>query len=216
MDKKTSYDRKRDARYYPIADVRAEEGEGKRRVTGYAVVFDSLSESIGGMFREVIRPGAFRKSLQESDVLAFWNHDTSEVLGRRANGTLVLEEDAHGVRFVLDMPDTARGRDAYELIKRGDVQSMSFGFSAIKDRASVSEDGELLREVLEAQLYEISPVTFPAYRATEVEARALATERELVIPAAGGDGEPDPSAIHSADVAAWLEWKRKQLQLVEM
>lgn len=216
MDKKTSYDRRRDARYYPIAEIRADDAEGKRRVTGYAAVFDSISEPIGGVFREVIRPGAFRKSLQESDVLAFWNHDTGEVLGRRANGTLFLEEDAHGLRFTLDMPDTARGRDAYELIKRGDVQNMSFGFTAIKDEAALTEDGELLRVVREAQLYEISPVTWPAYRATEVEARGLVTERELMIPATEGEGEPGTSATHSDGPEVELEHKRRQLQLMEI
>lgn len=203
-------------RYFPITDVRAED-DGALKIGGYAAVFNSLSEPIGGMFREVIRRGAFTKTLQESDVVAVWNHDTGEPLGRRSNGTLSLDEDEHGLRFDLTMASTQRGRDAHELIRRGDVKEMSFGFAVVKERwtrdASAAMD---TRELLEVALFEISPVTFPAYAATEVEARGVferRTQRNTEFHET--TEEPGTNANHSeagTDVAALL----LEQQLIEM
>lgn len=141
-------------------------------ITGYAAVFDSLSEDLGG-FREIIRPGAFARSLEESpDVFAFYQHDSSKVLGRTTAGTLSVSEDDHGLRFEITPPDGPTGRDALEAVRRGDVTSMSFGFLVEQDRMLKQPDGTVLRELLDIHLLEVSPVTFPAYQATSAEVRS--------------------------------------------
>lgn len=147
------------------------EGGGAPMIRGYAAVFDSPSEPIGfDGFTEVVKPGAFAKSLQESDVRALWNHEPGQVLGRSSAGTLRLAEDAHGLAVEIDPP--AWAAPFVESIRRGDVSQMSFGFQTIKDRFSTTEDGKTVRELIEVRLYDVSPVAFPAYQETSVEARS--------------------------------------------
>lgn len=161
-------------RVVPMDELRAEENEGKRILSGYATVFDRETV-IGNWFREVIRAGAFSKTITEFDQAALWNHDSGKPLARRSQGTLTLVEDEKGLRFTMEIGDQSWARDAFESIKRGDVQGMSFGFQIIKARWTMNQDEtkpeELdLREVLEVKLYEISPVTFPQYEGTSVKA----------------------------------------------
>lgn len=144
-----------------------------RSVAGYASVFNSMSEDLGG-FREIITPGAFRSVLDNKpDIRALINHDTGRVIGRTAAGTLSLEEDRTGLRFNVSLPPTPEGNALYTSIQRGDISGASFGFRLDYEDYDVSFQGEeLIREIRNiAQLYEISVVTFPAYRATEVSAR---------------------------------------------
>lgn len=145
---------------------------GGKKISGYAAVFDSLSESLGG-FREKIAPGAFRNSLANGDdVRALIDHNPSLVLGRTKAGTLRLEEDSRGLHYEVDPPDTQYARDLVESLKRGDVDQSSFGFRTVED-SWTTENGEQVRTLLEVQLFDVSPVTFPAYAATSVGLRAL-------------------------------------------
>ena len=129
---------------------------------GYAAVFDSPSEPLP--FIERIAPGAFRASLRSrNDVKLLWNHDSGSVLGSTRAKTLSLTEDDRGLRVTAKLPNTTLGRDAAELLKRGDVDSMSFGFSVIKD-AWNSEGNE--RTLKSVRLHEVSIVAFPAYSGT--------------------------------------------------
>ena len=129
---------------------------------GYAAVFDSPSEPLP--FIERIAPGAFRTSLRSrNDVKLLWNHDSGSVLGSTRAKTLTLTEDDRGLRVTAKLPNTSLGRDAAELLKRGDVDSMSFGFSVIKD-AWNSEGNE--RTLKSVRLHEVSIVAFPAYSGT--------------------------------------------------
>jgi len=89
-----------------------------------------------GGFVEIIKPGAFTKTLDESDVRALLNHNSDQVLGRMSAGTLKLWEDDRGLRAEIHPPDTSAGRDAVALIKRGDLTGMSFGFRAVRDEKS--------------------------------------------------------------------------------
>jgi len=193
-----------------------------RIISGYAAVFDSESEPIGGRFREVIRSGAFKKTIQESDTRALWNHDSAMPLGRTANDTLELREDDHGLAFKLHLPDTTAGRDAYTSIQRGDVSNMSFGFNVIKEKWSgqASREGDEenteLRELLEVALHEISPVTFPAYTATEVEARTIESIIEARQP---DDTTPEPGPAPHSEAgphAIRLAHRKRQVQLLEL
>jgi hypothetical protein len=130
--------------------------------TGYAAVFNSDSQPLP--FIERIAPGAFKRSLQSrNEVKLLWNHDSSEPLASLRGGTLKLTEDAHGLKVEATLANTTRGRDVAELIRSKVVDSMSFGFSVIKD--SWSEDGSV-RTLNAVRLFETSIVSSPAYEGT--------------------------------------------------
>lgn len=144
-------------------EIRAVDTDKGPVIEGYAAVFDRESEELFG-FREKIQRGAFMKTLLEKpDVRALWNHDLSQVLGRTKSGTLELWEDEIGLKMRLRPPESAA--DKVESIKRGDVDGMSFGFRVIKDEWDNSRT-PTLRTLTELELFEVSPVTFPAYPAT--------------------------------------------------
>lgn len=139
---------------------------------GYAAVFNSASEPIGGQFTEYVKPGAFKRSLDaRNDVKLLWNHDTGEVLGSTRAGTLRLVEDSHGLKAIAELPNTQRGRDTAELLRRGDVANMSFGFSVPKGGDSWSDNGAT-RELHSVRLHEVSVVAYPAYSASTASVRA--------------------------------------------
>ncbi len=145
-----------------------EKGDGMTFV-GYAAKFNSRSENLGG-FVETIMPGAFKRSLRSrNDVKLLVNHDAGRVLASTRSGTLRLKEDSVGLRVEADLPNTTDGRDMAELLRRGDLSSMSFGFSVVKD--SWSNDGTE-RSLESVRLFETSIVAFPAYQATEASVRA--------------------------------------------
>ena len=164
-----------DRRYlFAEHEVRIAEAEGDEplRIVGYAARFNVLSVDLGG-FRERILPGAFRQHLDDgADVRALFNHDPSAILGRRAARTLRVSEDDKGLRYTIHPPDTTVGRDLVQSIKRGDITGSSFGFDALDD-AWHNEGGEVVREIRQARLWDVSPVTFPAYPETEVSLRSL-------------------------------------------
>lgn len=152
-------------------ELRAKPG---RKLVGYAIVYNSLSTDLGG-FREIIKPGAAAKALQHSDVRALWNHDSNIVLGRSKSGTLRMKEDPHGLLVEIDLPNTTAADDLLESVRRGDVSQMSFGFQIAPGGEQWSrEDGKQIRTITEfAYIFDVSPVTFAAYEATVVSARAL-------------------------------------------
>lgn len=166
----------REVRFQTATAVEIREADNSPGIlTGYAAVYDSETDL--GWFREVIRPGAFTRAVsEEQDVRALWNHETGIILGRTSAGTLTLTEDARGLAFELTLPDTQAGRDAATSIRRRDITGMSFGFQVAKARWIEEEarDSEL-REILDLNLFEISPVTFPAYADTDVGLRSLET-----------------------------------------
>jgi HK97 family phage prohead protease len=143
---------------------------GAAKISGHAAVFNTLSEELWG-FREQVAPGAFAKSL-DRDVRALWNHDPNHVLGRTTSKTLRLKEDDVGLAIEIDPPDTQMARDLVTLIERGDVSQMSFGFRTITDDWRM-QDGETIRTLKEVELWDVSPVTFPAYPDTDVAVRGF-------------------------------------------
>nr|ADD23352.1 prohead protease [Bacillus phage apl1] len=155
------------------------EDEGKRTISG-SIKYNNESAEMrdwwGDTFVEEIAEGAFDESLKVRDVVGLWSHDTSQVLGNTKSKTLRIENDKKELRFELDIPNTTVGNDAWELIKRGDVDGVSFGMKVTKDKWSSEEreNGKLYkRSILNAELYEISPVAFPAYPTNEVSVRSL-------------------------------------------
>lgn len=132
-------------------------------------------------FYELIMPGAFEDALagrQERDVVALVNHDPSFLLGRTASGTLRLSDSPEGLLFDVHVPDTTAGRDAHALARRGDLRGASFAFSVPSggERELERPDGEVLRVVDRATLFDVSPVTSPAYIETSLGARAAHPE----------------------------------------
>jgi HK97 family phage prohead protease len=140
-----------------------------RKLTGYAAVFNQRA-SIGGEFTESIAPGAFRAALASNpDILALVDHDSGKVLARTRSGTLRLSEDAHGLRYEIDMPETTLGGDLLALATRGDIGGVSFGFTVAPGGEQWEGDHRSLTAV---NLYEISIVqSFPAYSGTSVDVR---------------------------------------------
>ena len=146
--------------------------EESRMVTGYAAVFDSDSEDLGG-FIEQIERGAFKEAIERSDVRALFNHDDNFILARTASGTLKLYEDERGLKYEFEAPKTTAGNDLLEMIKRGDISQSSFGFTVEEDDWS-NRDGMAFRKIKKVKrLYDVSPVTFPAYPEASVAVRKL-------------------------------------------
>lgn len=154
------------------ADFEIRETSDGMTFEGYAAVFNSRSENLGG-FTEFVAPGAFTRSLKtRNDVKLLWNHDSGQVLGSTRARTLTLTEDARGLKVRALLPNTQLGRDTAELLKRGDVDAMSFGFNVIKDTWNAAGDERTLDAV---RLFEVSIVAFPAYSSTagSVSVRSL-------------------------------------------
>jgi HK97 family phage prohead protease len=151
-------------------EVRAE-GDGMT-FTGYASVFNSPSQDLGG-FIEYVAPGAFKRSLQSrNEVKLLWNHDAGEPLASLRGGTMQLVEDERGLKVTATLPQTSRGRDVAELLRTKVIDSMSFGFNVIKD--TWSRDGQT-RTLDSVRLFEVSIVSFPAYESTTAQVRSKPT-----------------------------------------
>ena len=158
----------------PLKEIRINESDGGTCIEGHAAVFDSWSETLGGIFpfKEKVRKGAFAESIGNDDIRALFNHDPNYVLGRNRAGTLELEEDDVGLRVRITPPDTSWARDITTSIRRGDISQMSIGF-VVEDDEWSSKDGIDTRELKKVRLFDVSPVTFPAYTATDVGVRAM-------------------------------------------
>lgn len=164
-------------------------GEAFTQIVGHASVFNREA-NIGGWFIESVAPGAFRRAIAEDDVRALFNHDPNFVLGRNRSGTLKLSEDEIGLAIEITPPDTQQARDLMVSIERGDISQMSIGFRALKEEWDESGD-TLKRKLLECQLYDVSPVTFPAFTQTDVGVRALEAYRK------GRQGGPGLNTVNA-------------------
>lgn len=147
--------------------------QDKRRLRGYAAVFNEIADLY--WFDEEILPGAFRDSIQIDDIRALFNHIPSYILGRNKSGTLTLEEDERGLSIVIDPPKTSIGEDVVISVERGDITQMSFAFLAEeeiwingKSRGKGKND---LRQLKKVSLRDVSAVTYPAYKGTEIKYR---------------------------------------------
>lgn len=162
-------------RNYALSGIIVEErADGKAgKIEGHAAVFNQLSVPLGGgWYRERISPGAFAKTIREDDIRGLWNHDDNYVLGRNKSGTLTLREDDKGLFVSIQPPDTTWANDLSVSIRRKDIDKMSFGFNVLGEHW-VKEGGENIRTLDEVKLWDVSPVTFPAYPQTDVAVRSL-------------------------------------------
>lgn len=150
------------------------EGEGAGMIHGYgAVYYDGTPNTEYQLWPgmvERIMPGAFAQAVNRDDVRALFNHDTNMVLGRKSAGTLRLFDDNRGLRYEIEPGDTTVYRDVAQFIKRKDVQGSSFAF-VITDEQPRKENGIRIREIRGVELFDVGPVTFPAYESTSTGVR---------------------------------------------
>lgn len=186
---------RRECRSMEVRELRADTvGDAdSTTITGYAAVFNEETDL--GYFREVVKPGAFKRAIKDGqDVRALWNHDPNYILGRTKSGTLKLEEDKRGLRIEITPPRTNFADDLIESIRRGDVDQMSFAFTAVEETWTERKDEPALRELIDVNLYDISPVTYPAYDTTSVGVRSAEAVYEDHIKSLEGlesDGDDD-------------------------
>lgn len=202
----------------------AGDGGAGLHFTGHAAVFNVRSLVLGGPFmpfREVVRAGAFAKTIREADIRFLHNHEPDNVLARRRGAetdTMTLSEDDTGLLVNADWPDTTLARDLGTSLSRGDVDQMSFGFQTVRDEWFEEDDGTIVRELFEVKLRDVSTVTFPAYVETDAGVRAAnydqlirtlgleplgAEERSAVIRSlANGDADEDTVRRIQESIAA--------------
>ena len=164
MNKRNSY---RTAQF----KTREETETGDLILSGYFIKFDEVTELWPGYF-EVIKREGVEKAIQNADIRALFNHDDSLVLGRTGNGTVALSVDEIGLfgDIIINKEDP-QAIGAYARVQRGDVVGCSFGFIPIKINTEERDDGSYLDTILELEIFEVSPCTFPAYPQTEIAAR---------------------------------------------
>lgn len=162
-------------RVWQAQNLEAREEAGVLHLVGYAAKFNSPSRPLP--FVETIMPGAFRKTLSEGADVRFMKDHGGTPMARTKNGTLILTEDEIGLRFDATLSDTTESRDMYTTVSRGDMDGMSFTFRAVRQSWSKNRDQRSLTEV-SLNDCDISPVTYPAYHDTLVEARDVMTALE--------------------------------------
>ena len=156
-------------RFLNNAECRVEERDSIPRIVGVAAVYydetrDTEYELWEGV-RERIMPGAFADVL-DNDVRALFNHSPDNVLGRTSAGTLTLSDSAEGLRYEVKVDGTHIAHDVVRFLERGDVSGSSFAFS-VSDEHWDKEDGDDIRVITKiGTLYDVGPVTYPAYTAT--------------------------------------------------
>jgi hypothetical protein len=169
-------------RSFAVTELRViGEPDNPKKIVGHAAVFNQLSEDLGG-FREQIAPGAFTNTLKTADVRALFNHDPNYVLGRTTSGTLRLAEDETGLIVEIDPPGTQWANDLLVSINRSDITQMSFAFRAVQEQW---QNGKSVRTLIEVELFDVSPVTYPAYPQTDVKLRMSADDITAVKIAVG-------------------------------
>lgn len=210
-------DGEREARCVPLADVEVRQNDdGGVTVSGYAAVFDSPSEDLGG-FVEEIKQGAFRKVLRsQPDVRFLINHD-GIALARTTNKTLRLSEDTRGLKIEADLSETTVARDLATSLERGDVDQMSFMFRVEPDGREwffPDDPEELARRVIYefSELFDVSAVTFPAYPSTEIGVRGVVCGEPIASEAGRLDRDMFAGVcerVHAGDLEASLAERRE-------
>lgn len=187
----------RTAALWPDADFELRAAADGLTFEGYAAVYDVPSARMafreirgGAPFREIIRPGAFRKSLDaKANVTLRYQHNmTALPLASTKAGTMDITDDGHGLRVRATLPDNEWGRPVRDAIARGDIDGMSFRFQKVIDKWDTDAEGGNQRNLLEVKLdKEVSVTEFPAYPDTIATVRAIADEADV-----------DPDALVSA------------------
>lgn len=205
---------KTERRYVDIAVRQSSEG----KLVGYAALFGVRSQDLGGFYEE-LAPGCFSRCLRtHPDIVCLFNHNNDKVLGRTTAGTLEVREDTKGLWFSCEVAPTTVGKDVYESVKRGDLSQCSFGFICNdQEWKRVPGVGDV-RIVLDADVFDVSVVTRPAYLATSVDARTFFPQGMPAEIRKMWNGEPvngiyRPRFDNDND---FITWARLKLKLVEL
>lgn len=167
-----------------FAPVEFRESAQGGKLVGHGSVFDTETV-IAGRFREKVAPGAFTRAVAEDDIRVLYNHDPNFVLGRQSAGTATIAEDANGLRYEVDVnPDDPMAVGVAARVKRRDVTGSSFSFDIEHDDDEEwvkpdTRNGLPLRIIKRARVFDVGPVTFPAYEQAEVSARSKAKADEI-------------------------------------
>lgn len=155
--------------------------EDSRKIEGVSIVFNALSNDLGG-FREQIIPEAVEGVIEQSDIFFLYNHTSDRgflARSRNGSGSLQTEVREDGVYFSFDAPHTALGDEVLEYLKRGDVNQCSFAFAVEADKWEKQEDGMYIRTITKfKKLYDMSLVDNPAYSQTSACARFAEIKEE--------------------------------------
>ena len=162
-----------------LLEPASENEENKQLVEGYAAVFNQRtliweSEWSGWKYMEVIDRNAF-DGADMSDTVFKYNHgDVAMILARASNNTLTMNTDDKGLRISADIIDTNNGTDVYKLIKRGDLNKMSFAFTVKNERSESDRENKIYTRTITAfdKIYDVAVVDFPAYDGTSIQARS--------------------------------------------
>lgn len=160
-------------RYLELTGIECRANDNKTlTLSGYAVRFNQPSGLLYGEFVEFIDVRAF-DGVDLNNTFLLYNHNSDYVLGNTRSGTLSLTVTEIGLRFSATLPETVKAKEVYELVSRGDINGMSFGFTVEKDNWNMQ--AEPVTRTIEkiGQLVEVSVVPFPAYESTEVDARTI-------------------------------------------
>lgn len=190
-------------------NVRADEESGKRYLEGYAIVFNQRSKLIrewGETFFEVIEPTAPDNVLADEglNVIATVDHSRAKMLGRNISGTLELVKDDHGLKYIIEVPDTTLGNDTYQMVKRGDYFESSFIFTIAEKgvRTDTAEDIPVRYISDFENIYDVSIVIDGAYANTIAAARAQEYDKQ---------NTPTPDPAIATEQARQLDILSKEL-----
>lgn len=197
----------------------AEEGKERREIFGYAAKFNQESEILGGEFVEVIEEGAFDEVLND-DVRALFNHQDSAILARTKSGTLQIGIDNVGLWYRFDSPNTSFGNDLLVSVKRGDISQSSFQFIVRDDTwTTETREGKEIwkRSIKKVQrLYDVAPVTFPAYSTTEVVARNLNVAKEESTPTIEAQPKQIETENPKEDNSGIIQHRKRQIEILKL
>lgn len=162
-----------------LLEPTSNDNENKQLVEGYAAVFNQRtliweSEWSGWKYMEVIDRNAFTGA-DMSDTVFKYNHgDVAMILARASNNTLTMHTDEKGLKISADIIDTNNGTDVYKLIKRGDLNKMSFAFTVKSEQTEADKENKIYIRTITAfdKIYDVAVVDFPAYDGTSIQTRS--------------------------------------------
>lgn len=169
--------------YEETIEVRSAEDNETRSIESCAAVYDSWSQIINGWFIECIEYGAHEESIIQDDIRGLFNHDPNLILSRNVANTMSLRTDQNGLHYKMELGNQQYSNDLIESVKRGDISQNSHSFQVLEDVWGTKDIGGIKyqsRTIKKAALFDVGPVTFPAYLDAEgIKTRNLFQESKL-------------------------------------
>jgi uncharacterized protein len=184
-----------------VSEIRLDDIDQAPKIVGYAAVFNTWADIGGGLFKESIKPGAFRKTIKENDIRALIDHKSEQIIGRNKAGTLKLREDDKGLAVEIFPTPTTYANDLIMNMRAGNISQMSFGFQVNKQEINYERDERVLEDVT---LFDVSVVSFPAYESTTAQVRSAFEAKR-----AQRSEPPPPDPMEEMD-RIWAKIKAKE------